>query len=309
MLGGTNIGLICTRQTKDAWGVLVTRDVCGHKTCGAYDINYLFPLNLQPDADGLQLDGHAVRSNLSRSGLGQLFQGLRRRAEFTDAMVFNYMYGVFHSPAYRERYREFLRTDFPRVPTPRNPECFEECSAIGAELVALHLLESSRLEDGSVAYLGQARPSVGRVAWSGGVVWLDSGSMKKSGGGPAAPRFEGVSREVWEFHVGGYQVCEKWLKDRKGRTLSGAEIAHYQKITVAIRETLRLMKAIDDTVERYGGWPSAFLVEGELLENVTAKLPLVAESAASGTWGQEEHQSGPKNGARAKPRVKRSARP
>ena len=64
---------------------------------------------------------------------------------------------------------------------------------------------------------------------------------------------------VWNFHIGGYQVCHKWLKDRKGRTLSQDDIAHYQKIVVALSETIRVMKEIDETIEKHGGWPGAFV--------------------------------------------------
>jgi hypothetical protein len=72
-----------------------------------------------------------------------------------------------------------------------------------------------------------------------------------------------VPEDVWNFHIGGYQVCEKWLKDRKGRTLSKDDIAHYQKIVVALAETIRLMKEIDEVIEQHGGWPNAFLAEGK----------------------------------------------
>ena len=71
--------------------------------------------------------------------------------------------------------------------------------------------------------------------------------------------FEGVPEEVWDFHIGGYQVCHKWLKDRKGRTLSGEDIEHYQKIVVALSETIRIMVEIDEVIEEHGGWPGAFL--------------------------------------------------
>ena len=73
-------------------------------------------------------------------------------------------------------------------------------------------------------------------------------------------------RSVWNFHIGGYQVCEKWLKDRKGRTLSKDDIAHYQKIVVALSETVRLMKEIDKVIDKHGGWPNAFVGE-----NITPK--------------------------------------
>jgi len=73
--------------------------------------------------------------------------------------------------------------------------------------------------------------------------------------------FRGVPEAVWNFHIGGYQVCEKWLKDRRGRTLSADDIAHYHKIVVALHETIRLMKEIDEVIDHHGGWPGAFVTE------------------------------------------------
>ncbi len=70
--------------------------------------------------------------------------------------------------------------------------------------------------------------------------------------------FAGVPEAVWKFHVGGYQVCHKWLKDRKGRTLSDADVQHYGKIVNALHETIRIMGEIDAVIEEHGGWPGAF---------------------------------------------------
>jgi hypothetical protein len=85
-----------------------------------------------------------------------------------------------------------------------------------------------------------------------GRVYISSGNPKEK---KAGQYFEGVPPEVWEFYVGGYQVCEKWLKDRRGRQLSYEELEHYQKIVVAIKETIRIMAEIDDIIEAHGGWP------------------------------------------------------
>jgi hypothetical protein len=85
-----------------------------------------------------------------------------------------------------------------------------------------------------------------------------------------------VREPVWNFHIGGYQVCEKWLKDRRGRTLSNDDITHYHKITVALAETIRLMKEIDEIIEEHGGWPSAF----QAVESADAAA-IVAREAAS----------------------------
>lgn len=71
-----------------------------------------------------------------------------------------------------------------------------------------------------------------------------------------------MSQEIWNFHIGGYQVCEKWLKDRKGRKLSKRDIEHYQRIVVALSETIRIMGEIDAVIEEHGGWPGAFQTVG-----------------------------------------------
>ena len=63
--------------------------------------------------------------------------------------------------------------------------------------------------------------------------------------------FEGVPPEVWNFHVGGYQVCQKWLKDRKGRTLTFEDIQHYQRVVSALAEAIELMGQIDVAIEEY----------------------------------------------------------
>ena len=261
MLDGGNIGLICTRQTKDQWGVFVTRDVCAHKTCGAYDINFLFPLELRPDSGGLGLEPQRPRPNISKAALDIIRGRLPRSAppDIAPERLFHFFYGMFYSSAYRARYADFLRTDFPRVPLPGDVDLFREFARLGEKLVALHLMESPKLDQFITTYNDLKNPEVRRVGWSNDTVWLDAAATKR--GRPASPGtigFRGVPEAVWNFHIGGYQVCEKWLKDRKGRTLSKDDIAHYQKIVVALSETIRLMQEIDEVIERHGGWPRAF---------------------------------------------------
>jgi predicted helicase len=172
------------------------------------------------------------------------------------------MYAVFHSPTYRSRYAEFLKIDFPRVPLTSNVELFRELCALGEELVGLHLMEkygpdmATYLVAGDnkvekVRYTAPARepspqpsPSGRGSAGEGGRVWINKTQY-----------FDGVPPEVWEFHIGGYQVCEKWLKDRKGRQLSFDDVKHYQHIVSALAETIHIMAAIDRTIDTHGGWP------------------------------------------------------
>jgi hypothetical protein len=123
---------------------------------------------------------------------------------------------------------------------------FRALARLGGELTALHLLESPKLDQPITEYLGGRSPEVEKVAWSENTVWLDKG--KTTG-------FHGVREDVWNFRIGGYQVCEKWLKDRKGRNLTAADRTHYQKVIVALSETIHIMKDIDAVIEKHGGWP------------------------------------------------------
>lgn len=118
----------------------------------------------------------------------------------------------------------------------------------------------------TLTFTGPAAPVVEKVGWSDDTVWLDAVKPKKAKGAPAGPTeavtgnigFRGVPEEVWSFHIGGYQVCQKWLKDRKGRTLSADDITHYHRIVIALHETIRLMQEIDEVIDQHGGWPAAF---------------------------------------------------
>ena len=135
-----------------------------------------------------------------------------------------------------------------------------ELEAKGRELISLHTLEALALNDFISSYVGPRFPRVKHVGWSDDTVWLDAGKTKKGRAiEPGTIGFQSVPEEVWNFHIGGYQVCAKWLKDRKGRTLSDEDIAHYQKIVVAIAETIRLMAEIDAVIDHHGGWPDAFV--------------------------------------------------
>lgn len=179
--------------------------------------------------------------------------------------VFNYIYAVFHSPTYRTRYAEFLKSDFPRVPLTSDLDLFRALCAKGAELVALHLLESPKLakpiarypvtgpnivEKGFPKYLGPGELEPGNSKpLATGRVYICKGDPQCAAKGQY---FEGVPPEVWNFHIGGYQVCEKWLKDRRGRTLSYDDLEHYRKVVTALSETIRLMAEIDAAIPK---WP------------------------------------------------------
>ena len=171
-----------------------------------------------------------------------------RKKTFGPEDIFNYMYAVFHSPTYRSRYAEFLKMDFPRLPLTSNPELFRKLCALGDELVSLHLMEKQGKKITGYPVTGDS--AVENVRYTEpqcearGRVWIN-----------ATQYFDGVPKKVWEFHVGGYQVCAKWLKDRKGRKLTYDDLTHYQQIVSALAETIVLMENIDAAITASGGWP------------------------------------------------------
>lgn len=164
-------------------------------------------------------------------------------SEFGPEDIFYYIYAVFHSPTYRERYKEFLKIDFPRVPLTSSVELFAKLVPLGHELVQYHLLEHPNLAHSPVVFPEKGDNIVAKVEYNDHLkrVYINKKQW-----------FEPVEPEVWEFHVGGYQVCQKWLKDRKDRTLSFDEIKHYGKTVMALGETIRLMKEIDQAIPE---WP------------------------------------------------------
>ncbi|MBR1003621.1 MULTISPECIES: type ISP restriction/modification enzyme [Bradyrhizobium] len=254
----TNLTLLATRLTKDQWDVWPARTVSSHKAMSAYDTNSVFPLYLAGDVESPQRSlTKELRPNFSASFLRQLNDILKegrlgdRAASYcpTAIDIFNYAYAVFRSPTFRRRYEGFLKIDFPRLPLVSNEQLFVALAGFGEQLVALHLLESPKIAVPITEVVGEGRVEIERPSWSDETVWVD---REQTFG------FRNVSEAVWQFHVGGYQVCEKWLKDRRGRPLSKKDIDHFQRIVVAIAETIQLTPQIDATIDLYGGWPEAF---------------------------------------------------
>jgi hypothetical protein len=288
MLNENNLAILATRQTRDKWDVLATRTPVGHKSLSAYDITSLFPLFLVGSQNKVQGELHtsgATRANLDpgfvagvekRLGLSVALESTGNlKTTFGPEDVFNYIYAVFHSPTYRTRYAEFLKSDFPRVPLTSDVNLFRSLCGLGAELVALHLLESPKLakpvahfpvkgtnlvEKGFPKYLAPGEPEpgtgkrldAGRVYINRSVAVPAAQEKRQRDAGATGQYFEGVPPEVWSFHVGGYQVCEKWLKDRRGRTLTYDDLEHYSKVVTALKETIRLMAEIDAAIPK---WP------------------------------------------------------
>ncbi len=158
--------------------------------------------------------------------------------------IFNYIYAIFHSPTYRQRYAEFLKIDFPRLPLTSNSALFWELAQIGDKLVNFHLMKETGR--GISTYPIPGSNIVEQVKYNENYqqVWINSEQY-----------FAGVTPQIWNFYIGGYQVCQKWLKDRKGRTLVFEDLSHYQNIISILAETIEIMADIDKVIEKYRGFP------------------------------------------------------
>ncbi len=308
-----NIALCFPRNLREPWNnhAFVSRHVVHKDALSSLDTCYVAPLFLAGGPGKAQLISQSgpSLSPFTREWIGSLGMSID---EESSRQLLYFCYAILYCPSYGARFAEFLKVDFPRVPFPGNLKLFRDLAQLGGKLAAVHLMESPKLERFITTYAGPKSPEVGRVGWSDDTVWLDAAATKK--GQPATPGttgFRGVPEEVWNFHIGGYQVCEKWLKDRKGRTLSKDDITHYQKIVVALAETIRLMKEIDEVIEAHGGWPGAFqtaaeksapaaapakvipfrprVVEPKPEERYVTCVPLVPLKAAAGAFSDPQH--------------------
>jgi len=153
---------------------------------------------------------------------------------FTPIDILDYIYAVLHSPTYREKYKEFLKIDFPRVPYPKDAATFWQLVNLGSQIRQIHLLESPTVEKYITQYPIDGDNIVTKPKYQDGKVYINDTQY-----------FNNVPQTAWEFYIGGYQPAQKWLKDRKERTLEFDDILHYQKIIVALAETDRLMNEIN----------------------------------------------------------------
>ena len=275
MLSGRNLGLVSCRQMSqidEDWALVgVSRfpiEGCAisNKT---KEINYLFPIWQRKEL--------GQSANLSPALIATLQAALSLaaadyRPEDPTAplhaeKIFHYLYAVLHSPAYRQRYAAFLRTDFPRIPIPGSRKVFNALAKLGAELIAWHLLEHP---DATDIVVGGAR-SARATAWFGTDYSLTKvaeksrelanvqGTDDKVGKVfiNASSGFANVHQSIWQHTIGGYQVLHKWLDDRRkaGRSLSQDDITHWLRVYAALQATQKLVLQVDEAIEANGGWP------------------------------------------------------
>jgi predicted helicase len=187
--------------------------------------------------------------NIDKKILEKLNKSYRKKP--TPEEILYYIYAVFYSNVYRRKYAEFLRIDFPRVPFTKDYDVFARMAELGNQLADLHLLKGKLLENPISKYQGESENDrIEGIAYDEqkGRIYINKNKY-----------FDGITPEVWGYEIGGYQVLQKYLKDRKGRNMDDSK--HYSRVITAISATIELQRQIDET------YP---LVENELLEFLSA---------------------------------------
>lgn len=245
-----NVGLVAKRgfdNIKSANG-FITKNISdrrGWSSPGMQGAESIFPLYLYTETNGQHTIGQTgertpnlnteiVKQIAEKLGLTFTNEKEKTKDTFAPIDILDYVYAVLHSPTYREKYKEFLKIDFPKVPYPKDKDTFWQLVKLGGEIRQIHLLESPTVEKYITQYPEDGNNIVVKPKYENEKVYINDTQY-----------FDNVPQVAWEFYIGGYQPAQKWLKDRKERTLEFDDILHYQKIIVALTETNRLMNEIN----------------------------------------------------------------
>lgn len=239
-----NLGLITVRQVAE--GVFnhafVTNTILESRvTLSNKGIAFIFPIFIYPNTDKKDLFSDHESGEKKPNIKPELFEELKTKykKEVTPEDIFYYIYAVLYSNTYRKKYAEFLKIDFPRIPFTTNHKLFIKLGKLGKRLADLHLLKSDELNKPISKLLGKGDYKVTqRPKYEDEKVYINGSKY-----------FSNVKEDVWNYQIGGYQVCDKWLKDRKNRELSLDEIKKYCQIVTALRGTIELQKKIDENYE------------------------------------------------------------
>ncbi|WKL44112.1 type ISP restriction/modification enzyme [Flavobacterium sp. ZE23DGlu08] len=248
-----NLGLISLKGVRNdltsKFGI--TKLIIDKSIASTLDNGFVFPLYIYPEKNG-QLSTertleripnfNAEIINKIAKDLGLFFSPEKGNEkihtietnQFSPIDILDYIYAVLHSPTYREKYKEFLKIDFPKIPYPKDIKTFWDLIDLGSQIRQIHLLESPKVEDYITEFNIDGDCVVIKPNFEDGKIFINETQY-----------FENVPEVAWNFYIGGYQPAQKWLKDRKDRKLEFDDIAHYQKIIVALSETNRIMKEID----------------------------------------------------------------
>ncbi len=245
-----NLGMCITRQlsTLNFLHAFVTNnvtDMC-FISIKTKETGYVFPLYVyqqkdKPKKKSLssmmmlfepEADYGVKKPNLSPELVEKLTKTYKKAPSPEE--IFYYIYAVLYSNTYRTKYAEFLKIDFPRVPFAKDYKLFKKIAEYGEKLVEHHLIKSAELDKPIAKFQGQGNDKVEKLKYEKGNLYVND-----------AQYFEGIPQEVWEYKIGGYQVCDKWLKDRKGRKLSVEETQHYCRVVTSIKKTIEIQAKID----------------------------------------------------------------
>jgi hypothetical protein len=230
MILGTNLALVCSKQsTRNSIDNIQVVDSVIELKFNSHDRNSnIFPLYLYSE------DGSHT-PNFKKDVVNEIE---KRVGKVSPEDILDYIYAILHSPSYREKYKEFLKIDFPRVPYPKDKKSFDKLVAFGTELRLLHLFESPRVNKFITTYSITGSDIIEKILYKDGDVFINNDQY-----------FGGIPESIWNFYIGGYQPAQKWLKDRKGQTLTNEDIEHYQKMIVSLIETGKIMKMIDEDIK------------------------------------------------------------
>ncbi|MDY0180554.1 type ISP restriction/modification enzyme [Aliarcobacter skirrowii] len=249
-----NYGLIFERGHKenDFNRIFIVNKIIEVHLMGTMNSNaYISPLYLYPDENSLinertpNLNLEIVKEIEEKLALKFVNEKIEDSTTFAPIDILDYIYAVLHSPNYREKYKEFLKIDFPRVPYPK-PETFWQLVSLGGKLRSLHLLEDTSLDERIIDIKGEGE-------------LLIKNSLNKKDFTIEDEKVElrlndevsvvNIPLVAWEFYIGGYQPAQKWLKDRVGRVLNRADMKHYNRIINALCKTDLIMKKIDEVAK------------------------------------------------------------
>ena len=244
-----NIGIVTSRQTSsDFRHVFITDKIIEFNltgTAGKYGSGYLFPLYLYPEKrekkgnslSQMMIFEPEIKYQTREPNIrNELFENLKKnyKNDVTPEEIFYYIYAILYSETYRTKYSEFLKRDFPRIPFTKDYKLFIQLGKLGKKLTELHLLKSKNLDKTISKFPIAGNNKVRNLKYESERIWINDDQY-----------FDGIKKEIFKYQIGGYQVTEKWLKDRKDKTLSSEEIKTFCKIVTAISKTIELQNEID----------------------------------------------------------------
>jgi len=238
---GDNVGLTAHKREEldiPFAHIFVINTLAEHGLTSSKTTNYIFPLYIYPFDDNTErqpnLNMEIIKLLETKLKLQFVPEKIEDKKTFAPIDILDYIYAVLHSPSYREKYKEFLKIDFPRVPYPADVKQFKLLAELGAKLRMAHLLENITTSKTMALYPVEGNNEIEKIKYENEKVWINEKQY-----------FDKVPVFAWQFYIGGYQPAQKWLKDRKGRTLNFDEIQHYQKMVNVLCLTGDLQGKID----------------------------------------------------------------